>query len=208
KEAIKHNLPSSKLHLIYNSISSERKEYAVRTPFTDKKRKKLLFIGRFDAAKGLSFLLDNGKLKENGIELVVIGASVLQDQNLKYDDRNIRFLGWVDNEYIGSYMMHCDAVIVPSMWEGFGLVALEAMRAHKMVIASNVGGLPELIIDKKNGLLFKKGSAKSLNERLNEFAGMSDSAINIMGERGYDLFRQKYNRLKLNEKLLKIYSEK
>ncbi|WP_369957456.1 glycosyltransferase [Levilactobacillus brevis] len=208
EEAIKHNLPSSKLHLIYNSISSERKEYAVRTPFTDKKRKKLLFIGRFDAAKGLSFLLDNGKLKENGIELVVIGASVLQDQNLKYDDRNIRFLGWVDNEYIGSYMMHCDAVIVPSMWEGFGLVALEAMRAHKMVIASNVGGLPELIIDKKNGLLFKKGSAKSLNERLNEFAGMSDSAIKIMGERGYDLFRQKYNRLKLNEKLLKIYSEK
>ena len=59
----------------------------------------------------------------------------------------------MDRESVFSYINACDAVIVPSRWEGFGLIAIEGMRAGKAIIVSNRGALPE-IVDQHTGLTF------------------------------------------------------
>lgn len=59
------------------------------------------------------------------------------------------------------YARH-DVVLVPSRWEGLGLVAMEGMAAGRLVIGANTGGIPEIITHKKTGLLFDVGSSDSL----------------------------------------------
>lgn len=206
--AEEHKLPVKKMKVIYNSIPEHVSLSEVKNPFHCNGRKKILFVGRFDKAKGLDFLLQNARLDENNLELVIIGESVLNDTKSKVDQRRgVTFLGWIDNEKISSYIDLCDAVIVPSLWEGFGLVALEAMRRHKMVLCSDAGGLPELIKDGQNGLVFRTGSAKELNLVLEKFSGMKQSVIESMGNRGFQTFQRKYDYEDLGERLLRCYGE-
>lgn len=203
--AIHHGVPELKMKTIHNSISQKQNLRETENPFRNDLRK-LLFIGRFDEAKGLDFLLNNLKSVNNKVELVVIGESVLNDshkQRIKMD--NVKFLGWVDNEYIDSYIQYCDAVIIPSIWEGFGLVALEAMKNSKMVISSDTGGLAEIVDDNVTGLKFKAESRKELQAKLAMFSELSDSEITQMGKNGFKKFLQKYNNEKLCNELIESY---
>jgi glycosyltransferase involved in cell wall biosynthesis len=70
--------------------------------------------------------------------------------------------GWIGPDEIEAQMNEMDAVVVPSRWEGFGLVVLEAMRCGKPVIVSDRGGLPELVIHGFNGLIFSFDDPHSL----------------------------------------------
>ena len=63
---------------------------------------------------------------------------------------------------IGEYYQSCDGVIMPSRWEAFGLVAVEAMKYKKPVIVSDCGALPELVKDGYNGYVFKMDDEDSL----------------------------------------------
>lgn len=66
---------------------------------------------------------------------------------------HVEFLGWVEPERMHEVMARCFAVIVPSRREGFGLAALEAALAARPVVASKVGGLPEVVDDGATGIL-------------------------------------------------------
>jgi glycosyltransferase involved in cell wall biosynthesis len=86
----------------------------------------------------------------------VIGDCVLGDSSLPAAPTNTTMLGWQSPEEINRYLCGCDVLVVPSRWEGFGLVALEAMRAGKAVIAARVGGLQEIVEDGVTGVLVGK----------------------------------------------------
>ncbi|MGL5560174.1 MAG: glycosyltransferase family 4 protein [Paraclostridium dentum] len=66
----------------------------------------------------------------------------------------VKITGWVDD--VNKYISIFDVGILTSKWEGFGLVLTEYMAASKPIVASNVGGIPELIVDKYNGFLVEK----------------------------------------------------
>ncbi len=72
-------------------------------------------------------------------------------QNLSKDCDNIEFIGFVEN--VGDYINIFDIFIFPSKYEGLGSSILDAITLKKCVIATNVGGIPEIIEDNKNGLL-------------------------------------------------------
>jgi len=205
QKALAHKLPAHKMDLIYNAIPNKKQVLPVKDPFSASKARKILFIGRFDEAKGLHFLLKNAALKENNLELVVIGESVLDDVNEDLKVDNVKFLGWIDNKYIDSYIHLCDAVIIPSKWEGFGLVALEAMKNEKMVITSDAGGLAEIIVNNYSGIIFKANSAKHLNEALSKFSKMQKNKIIEMGAVGLNILKTKYNYNQSCAKLLESY---
>lgn len=207
RQALHHGLPAKKMQLIYNTIPNELSTSAVTNPFATITKKKVLFVGRFDKAKGLDFLLQSVNFKNLGIELVVIGESVLGDINAEFKQQSVPFLGWIDHQYIDAYMQHCDAVIIPSRWEGFGLVALEAMKNQKMVIASDAGGLAEIVIDGYNGLRFKTNSAQDLNSALEKFSQMSQGAIQKMGRAGAKIQQHKYNFSQMNQQLVELYRD-
>ena len=78
----------------------------------------------------------------------------------------VEFLGWVDNGEVPSLMNTSTVVLVPSRIEAFGLVALEAALMARPVVASDAGGLPEVVVNGETGLIFEKddkdGFAKAI----------------------------------------------
>ena len=93
----------------------------------------------------------------------------------------VRFLGHVSP--IQAAIERAAVVVVPSMGEGFGMVALEAMERSRPVIAASIGGLGELIRDGETGLLVPAGEAEPLREAIVRLAGNLELARR-MGEAG------------------------
>lgn len=207
KKAVKKGLPSSKMKVIYNSIPNETESFNIENPFP-KSGKNLLFIGRFDEQKGLDFLLNSVDFDDRNVNLTVIGDSVLGNTSFnKFNDLRVNFLGWKNNKYIDSYIELCDAVIIPSRWEGFGLVALEAMKNKKMVLCSDVGGLSEIVDQGKTGLKFKSESKVELNKQINIFNHLTKKEIKRLGKNGYLKFITMYDNNKLCNELQNSYQK-
>ena len=84
-----------------------------------------------------------------------------------------------------------DIVISPSIEpEAFGRVAVEAQSMEKLIIASNIGGSNETIINEKTGLLFESGDAKSLSKKIIRAITMDETSLELLGKEG----RKKHNK--------------
>ncbi|GJD46961.1 D-inositol-3-phosphate glycosyltransferase [Methylobacterium cerastii] len=79
---------------------------------------------------------------------------------------NITYIDWLRPQDLAPYYAHADAVVVPSRWEGYGLVAAEAMSFGTPVVASRIGGLATLVEDGVSGFLFDPASAGELHDVL------------------------------------------
>ena len=160
--AVKAKVVAPLHRVIYHGIP-RRKEPSPVPVSVDASRTNFVFIGRFDRQKGLDLLLDAfADSRLSHVDLWVIGGATLGHRYVIPDQPNIKLIGWVANAHIDDYIRCFDAVIVPSRWEGFGLIALEAMRNGKPVLASRTGGLAELLIDRVNGRLFNPGDVEDL----------------------------------------------
>ena len=152
----------------------------------DPNRLNLAFVGRFDRQKGLDLLLKVLADRQlSHITLWVIGDSTLGPKVSIPEQTNVHLLGWVPHQEIDSYMQCFDAVVVPSLWEGFGLIALEAMRNGKAVLASRTGGLAEQIIDGVNGRFFNTGDENDLRRLLLD---ISKPQLETMGKMAAEIF--------------------
>ena len=78
----------------------------------------------------------------------------------------VDFLGWVSPDDVPMLINRATMVLIPSRWEGFGLVALEAASMARPVIASCVGGLPEVVAHKETGLLVESENSRALAEAM------------------------------------------
>lgn len=155
--AIRYGLKKTNQTVIYSGISPEKGKIdsQVKLPLG---KINLLFVGRFDPQKGLDVLLNafNSCHRED-LHLTIIGDNVVGG-GVKIEKKNtdrVTFLGWIPHDKLASYYSACDVVVMPSRWEAFGLVAIEAMKYGRAVIVSDRGALPELIENGKNGFVFK-----------------------------------------------------
>jgi glycosyltransferase involved in cell wall biosynthesis len=123
---------------------------------------------------------------------------------LNGDARHIEFLGWMDSAGVAAQINACDVVVMPSRWEGFGLVAVEAMRAGKAVWASAVGGLREVVEDGVTGRLFPVGDVAALRALL---AQAERATLQRMGEAGRRRFLAHYTSDRTHARLLHLYAE-
>jgi D-inositol-3-phosphate glycosyltransferase len=110
----------------------------------------LLFVGRVDPIKGLDILIDAMRKIKHGVKLTIIGGPSKGEKNLediKAYAHNLRisFLGRVAHKDLSPYYQNAGIVIVPSYYESFGLVGLEAMASARPVIGFNDTGLAETI---------------------------------------------------------------
>ena len=158
------------------------------TPYTDTVPR-LLCVGRLIPIKGHLVLLRafaEAKKQLPSLELEVAGRGPLEPalkalvRELDIAD-SVRFLGHVAP--IQSAIERAAIVVVPSMGEGFGMVALEAMERARPVIAASIGGLGELVRDGETGLLVPPGEAEPLRDAIVRLAGDLDLARR-MGEEG------------------------
>jgi glycosyltransferase involved in cell wall biosynthesis len=87
-----------------------------------------------------------------------------------------------------------DIVISPSIEpEAFGRVAVEAQSMEKLIIASNIGGSNETIINEKTGLLFESGDAKSLSEKIIRAITMDETSLELLVKEGRRNIIKKFN---------------
>lgn len=200
-QAIKYGLDKNKMIMIYNGVEDKINKSNLKLNWNDDKIN-LLFVGRLDRQKGLDLFLDvYDKMKLENIHLYVIGTSVL-DNNLPQNTEYVTYLGWVDSKDIDEYYQACDAVIMPSRWEGFGLVAIEAMKNSKPIIVSNRGALPELVKENKNGYIFQLENINILRTILRE---LNKEDLAILGKCARQMYENNYTADIFIVKILAIY---
>jgi glycosyltransferase involved in cell wall biosynthesis len=133
---------------------------------------RLAVVGRLIPVKGHETLLRAVARVAHempGLEVEIVGSGPLE-RELRTQasalglDRVVRFLGFVPGA--AEVMESAAIVLVPSMGEGFGMVALEAMERGRAVVASAVGGLPEIVAAGETGLLVPPGDADALAEAI------------------------------------------
>jgi glycosyltransferase involved in cell wall biosynthesis len=148
---------------------------------------RLLCVGRLIPIKGHHVLLQalaQARRVVRDLTLDIVGSGRLEDElraqvaNLGLDGA-VRFLGHV------SQVPYADSpiVVVPSLGEGFGMVALEAMERGRAVIASDVGGLPEIVADGETGIVVPAGDTHELAWAIAELAANLPRAA-AFGEAG------------------------
>jgi glycosyltransferase involved in cell wall biosynthesis len=127
---------------------------------------RLIFVGRPSIEKGLEDLLNALEiLKDYKWSLTIVGE-IHPSIDLSYYSRRsinkIINIGPVQNTQIPSLLNRNQILIVPSHYENFGQIIIEAMACGKAIIASRTGGIKDIIIHKENGLFFKPQNFKDL----------------------------------------------
>ena len=197
-------IDADKLVVVANGIGA--KVPTQRAEWNDS-RIKLLFVGRLDRQKGVDVLLKAVTGLEDRITLRIVGEQVVSGApSLAAANTlpHVEFLGWQDKQSVAAQLNACDAVVMPSRWEGFGLVAVEAMRAAKPVIASAIGGLPEIVLDDVTGHLVQPDNDHALAATL---ATLKADRLERMGQAGYARFLECFTSKRTNDGLMQVYAE-
>lgn len=181
-------------------LSGIRREAPVATVAPDGPVR-LLFIGRHDRQKGLDVLLDAME-RVDGVELDVVGDSV-QSHFAAGDRPHVTFHGWQRRDQLGRFLARCHAVVMPSRWEGFGLVAVEAMRAGRAVVASDAGALPEIIQDGVTGRIVPIGDVRALARAI---ATLDPAMLRRMGQAARARFLERFTADRMNDAIVADYA--
>jgi len=143
--------------IIGNGIDSER--FPCKAKHSQPKRIRLISVCRLVSRKGLEFLVEAmQELKRDGIVLDLVGSGQEQERIAELIRSrglgdHIRLVGYVASEHLYRHYQAADIFVLPSLSESFGQVLLEAMSCGLPIVASAVGGIPETVRDKTNGLL-------------------------------------------------------
>ncbi len=130
-------------------------------------------LGRLHTSKGLPTLIKaiSRIAAEIDVRCTIPGSGELErDLKKMVGDYNlndkVKFLGPLNEEEKIRYLLDLDIFVQPSYWEAFGIAILEAMAVGLPVIASDLDGIPELVIDRKSGLLVRPKDEKKLAQAL------------------------------------------
>lgn len=172
----------------------------------------LLFYGRLAPEKGVMTLINTWKRLPKNIRLKIIGEgamSAMIKNELKVNNlSNIEFLGFRKGEELFDYIRNASFVLVPSEWyENNPLTIVEAYSSGKPVIGSNIGGIPELILEGKTGYLFSMGDSAELEDKIIKAVNMRDDEYLEMSETAYRFACDRFSEKTHYRDLLNVYSE-
>ena len=165
---------------------------------------------RLSEEKGIRTLI-KAMEKNWKTKLLVVGDGVLKNELKKYaEDKgltNIIFTGYKSGDELNDLIRNAMFTIVPSeCYENCPMAILESFAMGKPVIGSNIGGIPELISDGFDGLLFESGNEMDLKEKI-FYLFNNSSKIKEMGKRGREKVEEKYNKELHYQKINKIYQK-
>jgi len=140
----------------------------------------LLFVGRFAVEKGITLLLEAIHLlhKKTSLQLMVIGGDGHQDSRRRdladqaaqlHIEKQVHFVGRVDHQQLPLYYNAADLVVMPSLYESFGLVCLEALACGTPVVSTQVGIMPSILDGKTNGTTIPDTNPHNLATAIENF---------------------------------------
>jgi glycosyltransferase involved in cell wall biosynthesis len=167
---------------------------------------------RLEERKGHAVLVESlTLLKARGLDFIVVLAG---DGSLRGDlerrvaaaglGERVRFAGQVD--VVGPLLLAADACVLPSLWDGLPLSLLEAMARGRPMVASHVGGVPDVIEDGITGRLTSPGDAAALAAVLEDFHRRPDAARRL-GQAGADRVRNEFTWPRVVEAFEAVYDE-
>lgn len=168
---------ATKGRVIYNFVVDDRS--SKENPF-GRSGFKVVLAGRVEPVKGQTFFLNaitqqlsEEDLVRSSLHIWVLGEgsdlNALQQwvKNQGWSDR-VTFLGAVDHAQLLNFLAYADLVVVPSLQEGLGNVAIEAIMLGRNVLASDAGGLPEVVMPGRTGFVFTAGDPRSAADRFRQ----------------------------------------
>jgi glycosyltransferase involved in cell wall biosynthesis len=172
----------------------------------------VVFAGRLSKEKGVESLI-NAWLKWGATapELRILGDGPLRQRlesiALSQPDVPIRFYGKILGKDVEKQISRAKLLVLPSeCFEGFPMVVREAFAYGTPVAASNIGPLPDIVKDGKNGLIFEPNSPDSLLEVVKNIWN-SDCVLEVLGNKARADFNDKYTESVNYEKLMEIYEK-
>lgn len=195
---IKELTPEVEPHVISMGVDTKKfgKQYYVPNYFGQGEKKVVLFVGRLAEKKGVSYLIE--AMKYVDAILVVIGDGPLKGQLRRQADEvnnsvgttKIKFWGSKTHDELKKIYASADVFVMPSVTakngdrEGLGLVILEAMASGIPVVASNSGGISDLVQNGANGFLCREKDSADLGEKINKLLLDDDLKTEIVAD-GY-----------------------
>ncbi|AFZ25046.1 glycosyltransferase [Cylindrospermum stagnale PCC 7417] len=169
--------PGNKIDIIYNGIRAEKKQqhkdfYAqdFRRQFAGDHEKVVYYLGRMSYEKGIPVLLNAAPkiLAQMGgnVKFVIIGGGNTDHLKRQAWDLGIwhkcYFTGFLSDEYLDKFQTVADCAVFPSLYEPFGIVALEGFASRVPVVVSDAGGFPEVVQHTKTGIVTWANNPDSL----------------------------------------------
>lgn len=189
RKAQEAGLPAKKLKVVHNGVAKQDLTPITLNPYNVNVFN-VLFVGRFDFQKGFDVLGELMRMLEGKpFHLTAVGGAVHDEV---FDIENMpqtTFTGWLDSDALAPYFTHADVLVMPSRWEGFGMVPLEAMSYGLPVIATNCTSLPEVVKNNINGYLFNMGNYAEIAEYL---INTSKDKWKIMGKQAELTFLENF----------------
>lgn len=206
-------LPADKLSVIPNGVRVE--DFVVRSrPAAMGHEKYVFFIGRLVREKGVQVLIDAApKVLSRFPEarFVVAGTGPYEEQlRVRAVENGVAnrffFAGYVNDDVRNRWYAQSSAAVFPSLYEPFGIVALEGMAAKAPVVVSDSGGLSEIVHHGIDGLKCYTGSANSLADNIMAILGDPVLAETLRAK-GYEKAKNQYNWMAVAGKTLAVYEE-
>jgi glycosyltransferase involved in cell wall biosynthesis len=206
----------NKLLVIFRGINVDYFDHTTKTEIEEKKllknwgieenKKIILLPGRLTSWKGQELFLEainmvNIQLGYEAFYAVILGSDQGRDLykkkliRLSEQYRMTKQVKFIDHckDMALAYKV-CDIVVSSSIEpEAFGRVAVEAQSMQKVIIASDIGGSNETVINEKTGYLFESGNAKSLSDKILKVLNLDETTINTIGIEGRKNIVSKFN---------------
>ncbi|WP_261807611.1 1,4-alpha-glucan branching protein domain-containing protein [Paenibacillus sp. N3.4] len=206
------NLPLDKISIYPNGIQIPSPLSLIDDQLDKpaKANKIIFYIGRLVYEKGIHILVDAMPKILSQVpqaRLLIAGTGpmeeALRDQAAHLGDR-VLFTGFVDDTYRAELYQSADVCVIPSLYEPFGIVALEAMAHHKPVVLSDTGGLAEIIRHGVDGYKALPGHVDSLAWHITEMLLHPEQA-DKMASHAYQLLEQHYQWSHIAQNMLQEY---
>ncbi len=212
-EAEKYGASSNKIHTI-NTSADDNLLNKIIHPKVSNSPLKLIVVGRFHWVKGYNYLLDAlGILKkqETSFHLIMIAGNDVPEevifsihQNNLGD--NIKIVNNLPHDEVLRHIENADLLILPSVNEGIANVVIEAMALGTVALSSNCGGMPELIEDGINGLLFDNRNVIDLANKISGYTKLSDEEKQIITGNAKETINTKFTRSRMLDEFEILYS--
>jgi starch synthase len=215
-------VPADRVHVIRNGIDTQEYAPDSGTDVLDRHgidpgRPTVVYVGRITRQKGLPVLLRAAEHLDPGVQLVLcagqsdteeLGAEVTGLVGHLQETRSgvIWLSGMLPKAEIIQILSHATVFACPSLYEPLGIVNLEAMACGTAVVASGVGGIPEVVADAQTGLLVPPGDPEQLAEAISSL--VSDPArARAMGQLGRQRVAAEFSWASVAAQTAALYSE-
>jgi len=204
-------LPAEKVHLVPNGVDPDRWLTPTSTPSSER-APLVVAWGRIQYEKGFQVLaraINELRQRVPGIRCVIAGrGSYLPELQTQIDMEGVsdivQLAGFVPDSELHELLQQASCVVIPSLYEPFGIVALEGMAAGAPTIVASTGGLAEIVAGTDAGMLFEPGNHHELADRIAEVIA-DPAAADRLRANAASLLRRRYTWNAIADETITVY---